>query len=356
MNRGVILLRVDGSAETGMGRIARCLALANALQRRRYQMTFISHLDNQGWPDRIRRFRHNVLKTPHLAGSPEDRAELFQEIQRRNAVVVVTDSPHIDEEYLAMLSTRVPLVISLDESARIRFPSDLVLNPTLGHGLEEFSLYPGTQLVSGNKYAMIRAEFRRARNVRATEPGGPARVLISLGGGQVGAETARYAKALLANTRIEKIDAVVGPGPKEKEKLEGLLEQYPERLHVIADARDLGTRMTKAHLLITGAGNTALEASCVGMPMILISRNEYQELNALRLEEIGVGQYVGPSAKVDPGALAETAVSILEDNFERKAMSRTGRMLIDGRGADRIVTATEILLRRSRRVKTLAAA
>ena len=73
MNRGNILLRVDGTAKLGMGRLARCLALANALQRRRYQMYFMSQVDNLGWPDRIRRFRHTVVKTPHAAGSPEDQ-------------------------------------------------------------------------------------------------------------------------------------------------------------------------------------------------------------------------------------------------------------------------------------------
>ena len=65
-----------------------------------------------------------------------------------------------------------------------------------------------------------------------------------------------------------------------------------------------------------------------------------------RLEEIGTAQYLGPIDQVSPDRVAKAAVEILADNFERKAMSRSGRMLIDGRGADRLVTATEILLRR----------
>ncbi len=64
MNRGAVLLRVDGSDAHGWGRVARCLALANALQRRRYQMTFVSNLAGSTWSDRIRRFRHFVDRTP----------------------------------------------------------------------------------------------------------------------------------------------------------------------------------------------------------------------------------------------------------------------------------------------------
>lgn len=319
-------------------------------------MTFISQLDSAGWIDRIRRFRHGVSKTAHAAGSEEDRTEILREIARTNPSVVVTDSADLDEEYLALLSTRVPLLISFDELATTRFPSDLVINPTLGHSTADFSLYPGTQLVAGNKYTMIRSEFRRARNVRATEPGGPARILLSLSGGECAAETVAYAGALLKGKVAEKIDAVLGTSKQGKEAFEALSAEFPDAITVVSDARDMATRMTKAHLLITGGGNTPLEAACVGVPMLIVSRQESHHVNATWLEEIGVAQYLGSADKVTPDEVAKAAAMVLEDNFERKAMSRSGRMLIDGRGADRIVTATEILLRRSRRVKALAAA
>lgn len=355
MNRGTILLRVDGSAKGGMGRVARCLALANALQRRRYQMTFLSQVDNNTWPDRIRRFRHAVVKTPATAGSEEDRQEFLAEVARRSPVMVVTDSSDVDEEYLALLSNRVPLVISLDDRAQTRFPSDLVLNPTLGHGQDEYSLYPGVQLLAGNKYAMVRSEFRRARGVRATEPGGPVRVMLALGGGDVTDDTLAYAKALLKQKRVEKIDAVIGTGTKQKERLEALAANSEERLAIVPDARDMGIRMTKSHLLITGGGTTSLEAACVGVPMLVVTRRDEHELNAARLAEIGCCQHLGARDKVKPDEVARAADEVLADNFERKAMSRSGRLLIDGRGADRIVTATEILLRRTRQRKAVAA-
>lgn len=339
-----------------MGRVARCLALANALQRRRYQMTFISQIDNSSWPDRIRRFRHTIARTAYAAGSDEDRAEILLEVDRRNPVVVITDSPAIDEEYLAMLSTRVPLLISLDEQAKHRFPSDLVLNPTLGLSGKDYSLYPGTQLVAGDKYVMIRSEFRRARGVRATEPGGPTRVLLALGGGETGAATAKFVKALLQHKGIAKIDAVVGAGKQGRKCLDELAAEYADRVSVSHDVRDLASRMTKAHLLVTGGGNTCLEAACVGIPTVIVTQHPHHELNATWMEEIGVAHYLGSQDKVTGDQLLGTVVEILEDNFERKAMSRSGRMLVDGRGADRIVTATEILLRRSRRSKVLAAA
>jgi spore coat polysaccharide biosynthesis predicted glycosyltransferase SpsG len=356
MNRGSILLRVDGSAVDGMGRIARCLALANALQRRRYQMTFITHVDNNAWPDRIRRHRHGVVRSSHLAGTSAGRGELLREIETKRPSVVVTDSSDLDEEYLALLSHRVPLVISIDESASIRFPSDIVLNPTLGLDSKDIDFYPGTQVLAGTRYALVRSEFRRARNVRATEPGGATRVLLSLGGGEVARDTAKIARGLLEEKTLEKVDAVIAASSEGRDELRAVAEDFPGRLTITTDARDLAIRITKSHLLVTGGGNTPIEAACVGIPTIVIPRNKRHELNAERLEEIGTAQYLGPFDQVSPDRVAKAAVEILADNFERKAMSRSGRMSIDGRGADRLVTATEILLRRARRTKTVLAA
>jgi spore coat polysaccharide biosynthesis predicted glycosyltransferase SpsG len=329
--------------------MARCLALANALQRRRYQMTFIGKIEGSGWPDRIRRFRHCVSRTPSEAGSVDDRKSFLHEIRTRTPLVVVTDSPHIDSDYLGEIGELVPVVIAMNDSATGRFASDLVINPMLGHPLSDFELGPRTQLLGGNRYAMIRAEFRRARNVRATEPSGPQRVMVALGGGDTSQYSVPIVKSLLQRKRIEKVDLILGVEPSNKKAMEALQADSGGRLTIIADARDLGIRMTKSHLLITGGGNLALEAACVGMPTLMVIRSDAHEMNAVQLDEIGAAQYLGKLATTSSNSVADAAEAILDDSFERKAMSRSGRLLIDGRGGDRIVTATEILLRRSAR-------
>lgn len=355
MNRGSILFRVDGSAQAGMGRLSRSLALANALQRRRYQMTFLSQIDSSAWPERIRRFRHNVFKTAHPIGSEEDREQVQSEIAKRAALVLIADSAAIDEEYLATMAHHAPVVISLEDEPRIRFPSDLVLNPTFGFPAETFQLYPGSQFVGGQKYAMIRSEFRRARGVRATEPGQPFRVLIALGGGNVAHETLFYAKALLKSKLAAQIECVLGSSPRGT-PIDALAASHPDRIQIAYDVRDLGVRMTKAHLLVTGGGTTSLEAACVGIPTIIVVRRPEQRRHAEYLEEAGTAQILGPQDKIKGEQILQAVDAVLADSFERKAMSRSGRLLIDGRGGDRIVTATEILLRRSSRCQPAAAA
>jgi spore coat polysaccharide biosynthesis predicted glycosyltransferase SpsG len=239
-----------------------------------------------------------------------------------------------------------------DDGAR-KLPVDLVINPTLGRGLSDFKVRTGGQIVFGNRYSMIRAEFRRARNVRATEPSGGPRVMVALGGGDTGEQSLAIAKALLGKKRVERVDVALGSEAKNKKAIETLVAGSGGRLTTTCDVRDMGVRMTKSHLLITGGGNTSLEGACVGIPMLLVSRDERQDVNAAQLDEIGAAQNLGRFGTMPPSEIAEAAVSVLDDSFERKAMSRSGRLLIDGRGGDRIVVAVEILLRRSRSVKAM---
>lgn len=356
MNRGTILFRVDGSPQLGLGRVARCLALANALQRRRYQMTFVGAIEGSAWPDRIRRFRHAVSRTPHAAGTPEDRKAFLQEIAVRNPLVVVTDSADLDESYLHDLTNCVPVVIAMQDDADRKLPVDLVLNPTLGRGISDFKVRTGGQIVYGNRFAMIRAEFRRARNVRATEPSGGPRVMVALGGGDNGEQSLAIARALLAKKRVERVDLALGAEAKNKKAIETAVAGSSGRLGATYDVRDMGVRMTKSHLLVTGGGNTSLEGACVGMPMLLVSRDARQDVNAAHLDEIGAAQFLGRQGTMAPNDIAEAAVSVLDDSFERKAMSRSGRLLVDGRGGDRIVLAVEILLRRSKALRGLTMA
>jgi hypothetical protein len=59
---------------------------------------------------------------------------------------------------------------------------------------------------------------------------------------------------------------------------------------------------------------------------------------------------------VTPSMLRQAVQNLLMDPSERQAMARCGRMLIDGRGPDRLVTALEVMLHPSRLVDFAEAA
>src|SRR5262249_53534460 len=92
-------------------------------------------------------------------------------------------------------------------------------------------------------------------------------------------------------------------------------------------------------LTIIAAGITLWECLCTEAPAVSYYRNEYQRGVLLQLERLGCVRVLGG---VD-GSTTEAARSALEDVLSsaprRRAMAATGRELIDGRGAERVVQA-----------------
>ena len=60
------------------------------------------------------------------------------------------------------------MVVSLDSTAATRFPSRLLINPLLAPGREAYEFGNRTQLLLGERYALVRPEIRRIRPTRAT--------------------------------------------------------------------------------------------------------------------------------------------------------------------------------------------
>src|SRR5262249_31801658 len=156
---------------------ARCLILAAALQRRRRPTYFLSQLASQTLAQTIQRAGHEWLPADAPAGEPDDLQETLQEVRRLRPAAVLVDASAANEAYLTALRQTGSLVVSLDHAAALRFPSQLVINPLLGPPRESYSLYPGSQLLTGARYALVRSEIRRTRPLRAQEPTGPYRAM-----------------------------------------------------------------------------------------------------------------------------------------------------------------------------------
>jgi spore coat polysaccharide biosynthesis predicted glycosyltransferase SpsG len=86
------------------------------------------------------------------------------------------------------------------------------------------------------------------------------------------------------------------------------------------------------------------------VPQLVIVQKEMHWPTARRLEDEGAAICLGSGEGLSATTVRQAIQELLSDNFERQAMARCGRKLIDGRGPDRLVTALEILLHPSRAV------
>src|SRR5439155_24140078 len=137
----------------------------------------------------------------------------------------------------------------------LRFPSRLVINPLLAPGREAYEFADRTQLLLGNRYALVRSEIRRIRPTRAQEPPQPFRAIVALGDDDLNNQTGALGKLLLNSPRVARVDLLVRGHHKNLARLQEMAAANPERLEVATEPAEVTARLTRCHFALT-AGNT----------------------------------------------------------------------------------------------------
>ncbi len=356
MTRAPILFRVDGTRQQGWESLWRCLVCAAALQRRRRPTYFLSRLEPEELSQNIRRGGNDWIEADFPAGSDDDRQQTLEEIHRLSPAAVIVDGAEVTEDYLQAIRNTGTMVLAIDHAAQTTFPAHLLVNPLLGPGKEDYAFGIGTQILMGERYALIRPEIRRIRPLRSQEPAQPFRVLIALGDDDPNNQSGELARLLLAAPQVGRVDIAVRPHHPDLAALQALAESSAGRLEIAAEPNEVAARITRSHFAVAAGNGWSLELACVGLPQLLIVQDERHWPTAQRLEEEGAAICLGGHETVSAGTIRQAVQTLLADPTERQAMSRCGRQLIDGRGPDRLVTALEVMLHPARRLPVAAAA
>lgn len=346
MNRTPVLFRVDGTSRTGWERLGRCVAFANALQRRRRPCHFLSQLDSLPTAAWIRKGGHEWLATDTAPGSAHDLERTLAEIKRLAPAAVVVDHPDIGPDYLAELTATGVLVVHIEHALHYCTNAHVLVNPSLGVTWEDHEVCPGTQVLCGPRYAVVRPEMRRLRSLRAQEPPGHNRVAIVLGD-DARHLAGRVAQQLVKMRQVEHVDLIVYAQHEQVGAWRELMGAHLNKLDVVTDPVEAIARAARAHVAVADGNAWSLELACLGVPLVLVVEEEGYWKTAQTLEEEGAAICLGWYEDFTDSALRQTVACLLEDCRERQSMARAGRGLIDGRGLDRLVLALELMLHRA---------
>ena len=364
MTRDPIILRLDANPTSGYERFARAMTIAAAVQRRRRPVYFLSQLEPNSLAMSIKRAGNNWIAAQHPAGTEDDATHLLREIARLHPAAVFVDDAAVSHGYLAEVAGSGVLVGAIDHAASIRFPTKLVINPLLAPNREGYEHDDESQLLLGQRYAMVRPEIRRQRPMRSQEPPPLAaqngtiissqfRVLLALGEDDPNLMTMDLAKLLVNAPRVGKVDIVIRREHPQLEEIRAMVEEHKELMTLALEPAEISNRITRCHFAVTSGSGWSLEMACVGVPQLLILQNEAHWPNAQRLEDEGAATVLGWHENVSAQTIRQGVQNLIIDPLERKSMARCGRKLIDGRGPDRFVMAMEILLNPMRREDVL---
>jgi len=330
-----VLFRADGGSSVGMGHLVRTHALTQCLQARGVTVRFLTRPGaGEAWL-RAHRVAVDVLAAD--AGTREDAEIVKGTVSERRTDVIVTDGYAFRTDYLASLvSIGIPIA-SIDDLAGWPFPSALVVNGGIGATRLRYDVSPGTLVLQGPEFLLLRRPFRRRE--RGTERVFPpvARSLLACFGGADPLDWTALVLETWARLPVRPaLHLVVGPAYERLEALRAVATSLGAVVHHDLGAEELADAMTSADVAVASCGMVAGELLALGVPAILGVASEDQRRNADTLKALGAGHLVEPFAA---GRLERALTELLADPEARAALSRAGADVVAGRGAERVADA-----------------
>jgi UDP-2,4-diacetamido-2,4,6-trideoxy-beta-L-altropyranose hydrolase len=347
MPPSTLILRADANIAMGTGHLMRCLALAQAFQDKAGQdqggpCIFTMAEGTAAAEERIRREKFEVVNLAESTGPPQDAAQVIELARARQAAWVVLDGYQFDIEYQRRLKAVGMKLLVVDDTGHAgAYAADLVLDQNV-HATEDSYARRESycQLLLGPRYALLRREFKPWRNWKREIAPVARKVLVTVGGSDPDNVTFRIicALRLLAEHNLEATVVVGGSNPHAN-SLEREVESGGDALRLVRDVPDMPKLMAEADVAISAAGITTWEMCFLGLPAVLIDVAENQTPGARELDRQGIAIHAGSSQAATPESIAARLKPLLVSPECRAAMSERGRKLVDGLGAERVVSA-----------------
>lgn len=339
----MLLIRADGNAQIGIGHVMRCLALAQAWRSAGGACEFV------GGPKCFlpeQRFRQEGITWRHLgvnSGSPEDARETAVMAKEKDSEWVVIDGYVFDGSYQRRLKDQGLRVLAIDDFGHAgHYYADVVVNQNFGACESSYaSREQGTRLLLGTEYALLRREFWPWRDWERDTSLRARNVVVMMGGADDRNVTVQVLEAL-REVRAPDIEVTVvaGAANRHMHELGRKIDSYPYPVCLETDVTDIPKLMASADIAITASGSTLWEMMLMQLPFcaIIVADNQRPAATALDREGLCVSL---EADELTTQGLAQAVEQMMADGQQRLTMSRRGRALVDGRGAERVMAAME---------------
>ncbi len=313
----------------GMGHVSRGLVIARAMERESVEVLFCTNLE-RAVTDKL---KESCVE--HVA-APID-AEGFEVVLRQEAVAVVLDTKKAVRPFVKRLKERGKAVIVIDSSGETLAEADLSIFPTALFRESPSANGAAGRVAGGAEYIPIDESYKEVKPSVERDLPHPYRVLVTMGGSDPNRLTSKVLSALKGVGEKVEITAVVGPAFSPDPRLAEIENGAAPNVRVVSGISDLSRLMARSHVVITALGITIYEAAYLGIPLIVLGnyRSDARDMEAINRS--GFGLALGYHEDVTETAIAQGLQRLVTDRKLYETMSRKGRALVDGLGAQRIV-------------------
>jgi UDP-2,4-diacetamido-2,4,6-trideoxy-beta-L-altropyranose hydrolase len=351
LSQGTLLIRADAGFEIGTGHVMRCLALAQAWQDQGGKVTFAIAKGTSAIEERLRTEHCSIEIINKEIGSRDDATRTTEIGHACAAGWMVLDGYCFDSAYQRGIKHAGFKLLCVDDvGGRETYFADIVLNQNIhAHQTMYARRQNYTRCLLGTRFALLRREFRSTR-LREPRHGARPRVLVTMGGSDPENIAGWVLQAIGEIRQLLEIIVVVGPANSSCDALRQNLPRA-HKVQVVQNPDSMAELMSWADFAVSAAGSTVWEMCRLGLPAILISVADNQILGAKELDRRAIAAYLGRADNIQSSDIARNLADLLACPARAAEMSQLGQELVDGIGAERVVTSLRtipLIIRRAR--------
>lgn len=358
-----IAIRADVSSWIGSGHVTRCATLARRLREQGAEILFLCRRlpgDYCDWLEASGFKVHRLTdadkplattKADVPAHAPWLGVPMEQELSESGAVLakhgpfdwLVVDHYALDATWERAMRRHAGRILVIDDLADRPHDCDLLLDQNLFADAQ--SRYKGKVPEScgrmlGPEFALLQPLYAELHERLPPRLGPVHNLLVFFGGGVPDDLTGRAIRAFNSLGREDlTLEVVVGSSGGGHDRLERLaaLAGGAANIRFHAGLPSLAPLMARADLALGAGGATSWERCCLGLPALVITAADNQRPVAAELHARGAIRWLGHSDEVSEAVLARAIEEVLTRELPEQ-WSRGCAALVDGRGADRVVT------------------
>lgn len=320
-----VYIFTEGVGDKGSGHVTRCLSITQAFQERGVSVSFYLNA-GESVVGVLEGTDHKVVDWL------ERRDEVLKEVN--GADIAIVDSYQAGISFYSAVSAAVKVPVYIDDTMRLKYPRGVVVNGAIGAEDMDYGSSSVITSLLGTKYIPLRKAFWGVpeKIIRNSVEN----ILVTFGGEDPRAMTRKVLELIRADFPGIRITVVVGMGFKDQFSLDQ--RKNSETVYVFnPNDSEMKELMIAADIAISAGGQTLYELARVGVPTVTIAVADNQRQNIQGWDRAGFIRHAGfwndTNTMKNMGGIIET----LFDPVTRSSASVSGKGLVDGRGALRLV-------------------
>lgn len=346
---GLLVLRTDATSAIGIGHLMRCVALAQAWKAKGRTAIFLSHCQNSYLINRIESEGFYVIPIAKNYPDPTDlefTLDFLSQCKSANPTAnawLTIDGYHFDISYQRRVRDRGFKILVVDDHHHLPdYSYDIILNQNIGAEILDYRCSSAKRRLLGTRYVLLRKEFLDHSGCKNTTKEATRNVLITLGGADLENATLTVVKGLrFLKIRNINVKLVVGPANLNLAKLKSQLIGSPIDYEMILSPNDMPGLMSWADVAVSAAGSTCWELAFMGIPSAVMVLADNQEIIAQGLEKAHAAVNLGRIEALTMEKFGAHFLPLIESKAKRMKLIQNQRKLVDGLGADRVISQME---------------